>query len=251
MNNFFTYKTNIDNNNGFGLFSQSHIMVLLLLLLLISYVIKYYIRLDDKARLKFRKKFVLIVLVSEALRQSSLLITNQYEMQALPLDLCALGWMIMTYDAFKTSEWKREVLYSLTLPGAFAALITPNWTKLPLFNLFSIQSFFIHACLVCYVIMVLKTGEFIPSIKKLWKPSLFLLITVPIIYVINKLLNTNFFFLNVAAPGSPLEPLQKLMGNYYILGMIALVLFTWLLLYLPWINKINNYQEKMILNEAE
>ena len=54
-------------------------------------------------------------------------------------------------------------------------------------------------------------------------------------FVANQSLGTNFWFLNAAAPGSPLEPIQAFAGSLYIPVLLVLVLILWAVLYLPWI----------------
>ncbi|SKA04030.1 conserved hypothetical integral membrane protein TIGR02206 [Pilibacter termitis] len=234
MNYFFTYRTNIPENIGFGLFTKTHLLILCFLTIIVAFFIQRYLKMNEHHRMNFRRHVVIVMSLSEALRQGSLIVTGQYEWNALPLDLCAFGWMVMFYDGFHSNKYTQEILYSLTLPGAFAALITPNWTIYPVFNLYSMQSFFIHTVLVGYILMRLLAKEFVPNAHELWRSVVFLLITVPIAMIANAKLDTNFFFLNVAAPSSPLEPIQHMLGKFYIFGLLVLLAFAWFLLYAPW-----------------
>jgi hypothetical integral membrane protein (TIGR02206 family) len=235
MHYFFTYKEKIPEGIGFGLFSETHLLILFALATISWLFIRYYLKQGEDKQARLRKTLAILVFASEFIRQLSLVLTGQYEWGALPLDLCSFGWMVLVADAFASSKFTREVLYSLTLPGALAALITPNWTMFPAFNYYGMQSFFIHTLLVGYVVTRLSSREIIPNAKNLKYSLYFLAITLPLAFTANSLLGTNFFFLNVAAPGSPLEPLQKALGNGYILGMFGLLGIAWLILYTPWI----------------
>ncbi|WP_245150392.1 hypothetical protein [Weissella cibaria] len=59
---------------------------------------------------------------------------------------------------------------------------------------------------------------------------------MPFVLWVNARLQTNFFFLNTAAPGSPLEPLQHMFGHgaLYISVIIMLLGVLWMVMYLPW-----------------
>ncbi len=122
----------------------------------------------------------------------------------------------------------------MTLPGAAFALLTPNWVTNNFVNLFVWQSFLIHCLLITYVLMRLMAKEIVPHWRNLWRPTLFLMIVVPICAFFNQIWNQNFFFLRIPVPGSPLEPLYNIFGYYYIVGLIVTVLIFWTIIYLPW-----------------
>jgi hypothetical integral membrane protein (TIGR02206 family) len=221
-----------------GLFTPTHLSFLLLEFILGWQLVKYYKNANETKRKKIRTIVGISVLLLEVGRELIIGFMGDYQPQNMPLHLCGLSVFVVFADSiisrFKTLSNYREMLYALTLPGALAALITPDWVYYPLFNIFALQSFIIHGLLVSYVIMLLVSKELVPNYKRLWQPILFLLIVVPIDIQINKYLGTNFFFMNSAVPGSPLEPLQKTFGSYYILSMIGLLAVVWILMYLPW-----------------
>ena len=74
-----------------------------------------------------------------------------------------------------------------------------------------------------------------PDIKRVKSSVVFLAAAGLIVYPLNKIWGTNFMFLNTPSPGSPLAPLENLLGNPgYIVGLAGLVLLVWFVLYLPW-----------------
>ncbi len=123
------------------------------------------------------------------------------------------------------------------MPGAFCALLFSDWTMYPVFSYFSLHSFFIHFFMFSFPVLLIASGEIRPRFTDLWRAVIFLIVVIPPIYFTNRTLGTNFFFLNLAAPGSPLEPLQVLGMPGYLFGFMGLVVVFWVVLYLPWMIK--------------
>jgi uncharacterized membrane protein YwaF len=120
------------------------------------------------------------------------------------------------------------------MPSAIAALLFADWLQYPIFNIQSIQSFSIHILLMSYPIMRISGGDLRPQAKVLPKCLLLIIVIAIPLYSLNKLLNTNFFFLNWPSPGSPLELFADLWGNPgYIAGIFIIIAALWLILYLP------------------
>ena len=56
-----------------------------------------------------------------------------------------------------------------------------------------------------------------------------------IVFRINKIIGTNFMFLNTPSLGSPLVLLENLFGSPgYIFAGICLIFIIWISMYLPW-----------------
>nr|WP_245811568.1 hypothetical protein [Lactococcus fujiensis] len=81
------------------------------------------------------------------------------------------------------------------------ALITPNCLTNSVW-----QSFLIHMRFVTYVLMRLIGRDFCPNRNPLWRVFLCLLAIVSFISILNQLWQQNFIFLEIPAPGTPLEP---------------------------------------------
>lgn len=219
---------------GFGLFSANHFFALAVLALISFGLIRIYLRANDERRKLLRLLVASFTLLLEIIRDIILVMTHQFLYADLPLQLCGLGIFIIVFDAMRSNKTSRELLYSLTLPGAIFALVTPNWVTNDFVNVFVWQSFLIHCLLISYVLMRLIAGDFVPQWRELWRSAVFLAIVVPICAVLNQVWNQNFFFLRTPVPGSPLEPIYDVFGSYYILGLIFVVLMFWLVIYLPW-----------------
>lgn len=155
-------------------------------------------------------------------------------LEHLPLHLCDITIFLTLLHALRGGKLVGEYLYCLGMPGALAAMLFPDWLRYPILNIQSLQSFSTHICMAAYAVMLVAGGDIRPQAKRLPKClAIAIAFCVPI-YFINKLLNTNFFFLNWPSAGSPLEPFEALCGNPgYIFGYFPLVVVLWLILYLP------------------
>lgn len=78
-----------------------------------------------------------------------------------------------------------------------------------------------------------------PACQEEWVAILpYFLILVAVIYPLNKVLDTNFFFLNYPPEGTPFVVFEELLGNPgFIIAFAALLVTVWTLLYLPWRKK--------------
>ena len=236
MTRFFQYghKNPFPLGEGFGMWSPTHITMLIALAFLIFLIVRFYKKSDERGRLRLRRCIGLLVVVMEILKDSVLLISGQFTWNDLPFALCGWGIVFVAADAFWTTKFTRECLYALTLPGAAFAILTPDWVGAPLFNYFSLHSFLIHSLLVAYSLMRIIAVEFKPSVRQLWRPALFMLVVVPPTIWLNRSIGTNFMFTETPVAGSPLAPIHTIFGNYYLLGMLLLLLIFWLLMYTPW-----------------
>ncbi|MDR1541134.1 MAG: TIGR02206 family membrane protein [Clostridiales bacterium] len=223
--------------SGFKLFGFEHLMFLASIAIGIAVMCLAYKRLDPKKQSIMIKATALLILLLEAVKQGIIFFSLPvYPVTQLPLHLCGLSIFIEAIHAFHPTKTTGEILYSLGVPGAVAALLFCNWTMYPIANFNCLQSFIIHGLHIGFTLMLLFSGQIRPSFKNIWRPALFLLVVVPPIYFLNKALNTNFFFVNAGSEGSPLEILIDLMGNPgFLAGFAGLLFVVWVLIYLPFI----------------
>lgn len=225
--------------SGFSLYGVEHLAFLAGIAIFVGLMCVFYKNANEKAQLKFRRIVACTCFGLEMLKQVVLfIILPSYPISQLPLHLCGLGCFVQMFDAFVT-KWNkttREILYSLSLPGGLAALIFADWTTYPILSFFCLQSFTIHALLVCYPAMLLFAKQLKPNWRELWRPAVFLVVVAVPLFFVNRLFNTNFLFINGGTQGSPVELLVNLMGNpTYLIGYAGLVLVIWLVIYLPFI----------------
>jgi len=231
--------------DGFALMGGVHLTMLGLLALLIAALCVFYKRQDEKNRRTMIRVIAILIFTLEAAKQLTFpLIHKRYWAEQLPLHLCGLGIAIELVHAFYPGKATREILYSLCLPGAVAALLFCNWSMFPLQNFYCLQSFLIHALHVAFPLMLLAAGELRPQVKQLWRVVIFLVIILPPVYFANTMLSTNFFFINAGSEGSPLEIFIEWAGTPgFLLPYTGLVAVIWLFLYTPWILKDKKLKE--------
>jgi uncharacterized membrane protein YwaF len=128
--------------------------------------------------------------------------------------------------------------YSVLLPGAIIAMLTPadmfwDYFYLGWFPLF----FFIwHFIIAIIPILSIKAGIYRPDIREFPKMIVISLAYMAIIYPLNKLLNTNFLFINTPSRGSLLETYYGWLGNPgYIVPTFITFAAVVFLMYIPWV----------------
>ena len=194
--------------------------------------------LDDKSQSIVQRRIAWFILLFEIFKNIYLIIRDEYSINYLPLELCSFAIFAIFYHAYTDNVLIGEMLYNLFLPGAIAALLFCNWTHRPVYEFLSLFSFIFHFALVTYAVMVVYAGIVKPHIKRIISSILFLTVSVPTIFQLNKMWDTNFMFLNVPSPGSPLELLEQIFGNPgYIFGLVCILITLWIVMYLPW-NKL-------------
>lgn len=255
FNYFFTPITNIPSSLSWNLYGKGHLTWLFAIILFIFLMCKTFVKLDRDKQDMFLKGFAVLIVAQEILKDLIHFFIGTLEVGHLPLHLCGISIFITLWYAFRPSKFVGNLLYSLSLPGAMAALIFPDWTKYPFLHFSNINSFTIHTWLVMVVIVLLYSKRIVPDYKYLPKCLGFLGVLALPIYFLNKLWNTNFMFINTPSKGSPLEPLAKLLGNPgYIFGAVVLLIIVWVVMYLPYVIKDIkevNIQNREITNNKE
>ena len=220
---------------GFGIFSVIHLGVLAVLAIGIAALVVGYRRAGTDRRRRLRQVVGCSVLVLEVLRQLAYVVTGTYSPEILPLHVCAIATFSIFIDALRPNRWTGDFLYAMGCWAALAADLFPDWANRPILNVFTWQSFTIHALIFGYVLMRLVAGDLVPDIHNLGRVAIMVAMFATIGYLANQVWHTDFWFLNVGAPGSPLEGIQMLAGNLYVPVLIVLLAILWTVMYLPWV----------------
>lgn len=215
-------------------FSPLHLCVIAICLFVIIAAVIVYRRLNYKGKQKFLYVMAALLIADELFKQISTIMTGQWEYDYIPLHLCSINIFVCVINSFKRDDTTSEILYSLCAPGAILALLMPTWTRLPLWNGMSLHSNTVHLLLLLYPIL-LVSGGFRPDFRRLPKVLVIALCECVPIYFLNKLLDTNFFFLNGTSGNPVLKILVSLLGkDFYFLGFIPIVIVLWFVMYFPW-----------------
>ena len=220
---------------GFGTFSGIHFCVLAVLAVCVAALARTYRRAAPDRRRHLQLAVGWTVLMLEVLRQLAYLVTRTYSPDIAPLHLCAFATVAVFVDAVRPNRWTGDFLYAMGWWGALAADLFPDWATRPILNIFTWQSFSIHALILGYVLMRLVAGELVPDVRNLWRVAVITAVGATVGFLANQAWGTNFWFLNAGSAGSPLEPIQAFAGAFYVPVLIVAVLALWAVLYLPWV----------------
>ena len=234
MNNFWCTSDTIPDGLGYSHFSGLHLFWLAVLAAAVLANWLLYRKLGQKGRGIWRKTVALLLIADELFKLIPMLIFGNFQLSYLPFHLCSINIFICVINSFKRDDFTYEVLYSVCIPGASLALLMPTWTDLPFWNFMSLHSNSIHVLLVMYPLLLLA-GGFRPNFKRLPKVLLLLLCECVPIYFLNKIIGTNFFFLNGTSGNPVLKLLASVFGKeFYFIGCVPILLILWVFMYLPW-----------------
>ena len=218
--------------NGFTIFDSIHIIWLIFIagFLVVSLYVYHYS--SREKQYVFQKTVFWLLLFSEIAKQLYLLVTDQYSYWSPPLHLCGFGIFIIGCHTYFPTLTTATLLYTLTLPGAAIALLFPGWTIDPVGGFLHFHSFLFHALLVVFVAVLILEKQLMTTFADIWLALLFLLITVPPIYIYNAHFRTNFMFLNRPVKGTPLQWLYDAFGAAgYLLSLAGVIVSIWIVLY--------------------
>lgn len=220
---------------GFQTFGLLHLIWLAAISIFCYKFCKKYRQKPRRLKRSIYKKIALCLAGLEVIKICLYGAIGALSWKIMPLHLCGISIFIVLADAFKPTALKHQLVCNVVLIGGVIALLFPDWTHLPAYHFANIISFLFHGIMVLYVAFNLSNNRIRPDIQWLPKSFAFLGCLALPIYFLNKRLNTNFFFLNGAAPGTPLVQLEGMFGNpQYILCLIALLWIVWIILHHAW-----------------
>lgn len=226
--------------SGFSLYSLPHITILVIVILACIFGAFLYRKVSEKIRNAIGLGTGIILVLMDLVHYAVYDLMGILGVQSIPLHLCAIAlYMCLLHSIFR-ADWMGQVLYDLCLPGVWCALLFPDWTGFPLLSYPSLHSFITHGLVSLYIIMQLASRRICPRLAAIWKPVLFLCVTVTAAAIANRLLGTNFMFISLPAPGSPLEWLAVLAESshaFYLILFAVLALIVMTAMYLPFIRR--------------
>ena len=217
---------------GFTIFDSVHLTWLLGISLFFIISLYNYHYLSTKQQQLFQKFIFWLLLFLEITKQLYLVSTDQYSYWSPPLHLCGLGIFIIGWHSYFPNRTTATLLFTLTLPGAAIALLFPGWTADAVWSFLHIHSFVFHALLIMFVLVLVKEQQLTTQFRDCWRAALFLLLTVPAIYLYNATFNTNFMFLNKPVKNTPLQWLYDAFSpSGYLLSLAGVIFIIWVMLY--------------------
>lgn len=216
----------------FEMFSVSHFVMIALLFLVSIFI---FIKRDKLKDEKWRKAEIGIgisLLVIEVSYHIWMLVNNMWDVShAIPLELCSVSLVLSVILLLTRKKTIYEILLFTALLGASQAIFTPLLNfDFPHFRFF--HFFYTHLMEIWVVFYFTWVVGYRPTIWSVIKLFIFLNVIMPIIMLINKIVDGNYMFLS-HKPKSP--SLLDLLGPYpwYILSLefllITLSLIVWLI----------------------
>lgn len=209
---------------GFELFSAAHIWTLVVFFVACGVLV--YFRNKAKIYQKIIKWTLFLLLPAcEISSHVWLILTDQWDVSDLPLQLCSLSTFLALYLFLKKNNKMFYLLYFFGTLPPFLAMVTPEMVyTFPHFHF--IEYFLHHSVLpLAALYFILYEGYRVPRKAILFSYVTANIIAVPI-FILNKLIDTNFFYL--AAPTKS-ETILTFFGTgimYYInLEIAALIVF--------------------------
>ena len=169
-------------------------------------------------RKNFRRFLALTPISLELIRLVGVLMSGHYDSSYLPFHLCIIGSEFMAADAFIEKKFIKACLYYLFMPAAILSLFTPGWDTVNKYSYVAIISWIIHGINAFYPIYLVLSKEYTPKLRDIRYPIIFILVTLPIIKVLNRKLGANYYFIEEPYGGSPLEIIKEIFPNY-VLGL--------------------------------
>lgn len=248
MEHFLDTEGTIEDGFGFALFDGVHLAWLAVTVAIISASCLLYRRLCESGRSRFKKTVAVAMVADELFKLVLLLVGGTFTKSYLPLHLCNINIFLTVYHAWKPAEAVGKFLYLVFVPAAVAAVMFPAWTDLPVLNFMHLHSFTLHILLVLYPVVLTVSGEVKPKLADVPKCLGILLAEAVMVYGVNLVFDTNYFYLMEAPTGNPLYWFQKNWGNHW-LGFPILVAAALLMMFLPiWI--VNAVNKKKISPEV-
>lgn len=212
MKYFWTYETQLPAGEKWQLFRTEHILWLVILIGSAAVLLTVHKRRKESGSILFGlcAFFSLFWQLAQAVYR---IVLGVYDIGTLPLHICSLASYLVFLYAVTKWKWLGEVLYFPILPGAFLAILFPDWTMYPAVSFMSIAGFLVHWSIDMTVLVAMEDGKLRPSVQRIWSPILFLSIYAAILIPFDHHFAVNYGFLNVPSPGSPLIAIADIFGS--------------------------------------
>lgn len=225
-------------------FSRTHITWFIMVLISILIALQVYKKKSPEARQRIQRILVVMMVASEISSWIWKALIGHYTLQfMLPLHLCGISIFLETAAVFaKDHRLLKEFSYSLSMPSAFAAIVTPGWYY-PFISFQYLQSVFLHTVLILIPVLMVFGDGFRPDYRRLPKCFALLLFFAGIAAIADLVWDGNYMFLCYVPDDTALYVFQRWFGHpgYIVLELVIMVIL-WVILYLPWI--IKEYRAK-------
>lgn len=228
MNELLLFKDNQD----FVTFGTEHLIIILFFIsfgfLLINWAKKLPIERKFKVGYLFAWSISISLIIWTVLKIS----LKGFDLQEdVPLHLCNILALLLPLLTYKRNRTVHLIIFFWILAGTTHALITPSVeSSIPHFGAF--KYWYVHAGLVIFALYSAIVYKFYPTFKSVLVAFVAMQIYIVIMYAINWVLGTNYFYTN----GKPkVATALNYLGDYptYVFVVIALMIPYFTVFYLP------------------
>lgn len=219
---------------GWSKFGPVHWIWLAVGAVAIIALIFLYKNLGHKGRRIMAWTIVSLQLLNEADTQIMLLSTGQWTLEDLPFHLCSLTeFIFLAHVINPDSRTLCAIVYAIGFPAATLGLALPSWSALPVLNFASLHSFIFHFLMILYASLILVDG-YRPRLADLKRAALPLAIGTAAIFTFNKIMGTDFMYINGGKHIAFLEALVRTFGIYgYLFIFPVLLVAIWSVMFIP------------------
>ncbi len=224
MDTFFSFRY---EDYPFQLFSISHLVVLIITLVLLVLLYSFKNRIKKDYRKPMNYLLIGSLFFGEVGFHVWYLAHGKWDPTInLPFQLCSISLYLCTIMLITKSYRIFEVAFFVSMSGALIAMITPElFFGFPHFRFY--QFFIAHIAIVISCFYMVWIEEYIPTFSSLIKSFITLNIIAVFVYIINKLLGSNYMFLTQKPQNaSPIDYLGPYPWYILSLELIAFVLFS-------------------------
>ena len=226
MNDFF-----FGENADFVPFSGQHILISAIVITLSTTLI-YWAK-KQSEQIQFLTGNIIASSISLTVIFGSIL--NIYKpdfnyQEDLPLHLCSFLALVIPVLSFTRKYIYYEIFFFLILAGTLQSLITPSDYNFLNFNFF--RYWFVHSGLVLFMFYATFVYKMRPTIKSVFKSFIGMQFYMVLMFLINHLLGSNYFYTNRKPDATTL---LDVFGEWpqYIFVVELIVIPFFLLIYFP------------------
>lgn len=152
----------------------------------------------------------------------------------LPFHLCSISLFTYPLAVFTENKIFRNFIFAVNMPGALFALITPDIGNATALSFYFLHLIIAHTFIVLIPLHMVSCGFFRPDYRVLPGVTLMFLMTMIPALLLNRLIGSNYYFINGPVSGTLTGQLADWVGeDAYMLPMVGLLAAVWALLYAP------------------
>ena len=214
------------------MFGNQHLVALLFFIMFGYFLIKWAKKLTEEKQHKIGNIFAFSLSITVIIWTLLKIYTKGFDIkQDLPLHLCNFIALLLPVFTLTKKKIYFDIVLFWVLAGTTHSVITPDLRNgFP--NFIFLKYWYVHAGLIIFVLYTALVLQLKPNLKSVFKSFIALQTYLILLFVINKFLDSNYFYTNSKPEGpTALDYLGE--WPYYILTVELILIPYFLLIYLP------------------